>query len=115
MPSIGGTGIGRVPRRDSRPGCESGLSTCLTARRTCAASTPALCGSSTTDCRPRLISAMTDSYTPQELMVAVASREIRDGDLVFVGMPLAGLAYAVARRAHAPSRRGLCARRVGRD
>ncbi|TMD78822.1 MAG: CoA transferase, partial [Chloroflexi bacterium] len=28
------------------------------------------------------------SYTPQELMVAVASREIRDGDLVFVGMRL---------------------------
>src|SRR5229473_6922683 len=50
---------------------------------------------------------MSESYTPQELMVAVASREIRDGDLVFVGMRLPILAYAVARNAHAPSARGL--------
>src|SRR6202158_4193641 len=49
----------------------------------------------------------TSSYTPQELMVAVASREIRDGDLVFVGMRLPILAYADARNAHAPSARGL--------
>jgi glutaconate CoA-transferase subunit B len=49
----------------------------------------------------------TNSYTPQELMVAVASREIRDGDLVFVGMRLPILAYAVARDAHAPTARGL--------
>lgn len=46
-------------------------------------------------------------YTQQELMVAVASREIRDGDLVFVGMRLPILAYAVARNAHAPTARGL--------
>jgi len=46
-------------------------------------------------------------YTAQELMVAVASREIRDGDLVFVGMRLPILAYAVARNAHAPTARGL--------
>lgn len=46
-------------------------------------------------------------YTPQELMVAVASREIRDGDLVFVGMRLPVLAYAVARNAQAPTSRGL--------
>lgn len=50
---------------------------------------------------------MTNSYTPQEMMVAVASREIRDGDLVFVGMRLPILAYAVARNAHAPTARGL--------
>lgn len=49
----------------------------------------------------------TSSYTPQELMVAVASREINDGDLVFVGMRLPILAYAVARNAHAPGARGL--------
>lgn len=49
----------------------------------------------------------TNSYTPQEMMVAVASREIRDGDLVFVGMRLPILAYAVARNAHAPTARGL--------
>src|SRR5258708_15315865 len=47
------------------------------------------------------------SYTPQELMVAVAAREIQDGDLVFVGMRLPILAYAVAHNAHAPSARGL--------
>jgi glutaconate CoA-transferase subunit B len=41
------------------------------------------------------------------MMVAVASREIRDGDLVFVGMRLPILAYAVARNAHAPTARGL--------
>jgi len=46
-------------------------------------------------------------YTPQDLMVAVASREIQDGDLVFVGMRLPILAYAVARNAHAPRARGL--------
>ena len=49
----------------------------------------------------------TSKYTSQELMVAVASREIRDGDLVFVGMRLPILAYAVARNAHAPTARGL--------
>src|SRR5947207_3923759 len=40
-------------------------------------------------------------------MVAVASREIRDGDVVFVGMRLPILAYAVARNSHAPQARGL--------
>ena len=40
-------------------------------------------------------------------MVAIASREIRDGDLVFVGMRLPILAYAVARSTHAPNARGL--------
>src|SRR5437762_5938019 len=46
-------------------------------------------------------------YSAQELMVAVASREIRDGDLVFVGMRLPILAYAVARSTHAPAAHGL--------
>jgi glutaconate CoA-transferase, subunit B len=50
---------------------------------------------------------MVEPYTDQELMVAVASREIRDGDLVFVGMRLPILAYAVARSTHAPNARGL--------
>ena len=48
-----------------------------------------------------------ESYSSQELMVAVASREIRDHDLVFVGMRLPILAYAVARNNHAPNARGL--------
>ena len=46
-------------------------------------------------------------HTPQELMVAAAAREIQDGDLVFVGMRLPILAYAVARNNHAPNARGL--------
>lgn len=50
---------------------------------------------------------MSEAYSAQELMVAVASREIHDGDLVFVGMRLPILAYAVARNAHAPNARGL--------
>ena len=47
------------------------------------------------------------TYTPQELMIAVASREIRDGELVFVGMRLPIVAYGVARNTHAPNARGL--------
>ena len=46
-------------------------------------------------------------YTPQELMIAVAAREIRDGELVFVGMRLPIIAYGVARNTHAPNARGL--------
>ncbi len=45
--------------------------------------------------------------TPQEQMVAVAAREISDGDLVFVGMRLPILAYGVARSTHAPRARAL--------
>lgn len=45
--------------------------------------------------------------TPQEVMVAVAAREIQDGELVFVGMRLPILAYAVARNTHAPEARAL--------
>jgi glutaconate CoA-transferase subunit B len=47
------------------------------------------------------------AYTAQELMVAVAAREIRDGETVFVGMRLPVLAFAVARASHAPSAIGL--------
>src|ERR1700737_1583144 len=56
---------------------------------------------------PSRWTTVTNSYTPQELMVAVASREIGDGDLVFVGMRLPILAYAVARNTRAPNARGL--------
>src|ERR1700737_2422608 len=64
------------------------------------------CEFTITSTRRRRTSAMS-SYTPQELMVAVASREIGDGDLVFVGMRLPILAYAVARNTRAPNARGL--------
>src|SRR6266699_1433048 len=50
---------------------------------------------------------MSDAYTPQELMIAVAAREIRDRELVFVGTRLPIIAYAVARNTHAPNARGL--------
>src|SRR3982074_3249933 len=56
---------------------------------------------------PNRWTTVTNSYTPQERRGAVASREIRDGDLVFVGMRLPILAYAVARSAHGPTARGL--------
>lgn len=41
------------------------------------------------------------SYTPGELMVAAAAREIRDGEVVFVGMRLPILAFCLARATHA--------------
>ncbi|MBJ7604312.1 MAG: CoA-transferase [Candidatus Dormibacteraeota bacterium] len=50
---------------------------------------------------------MSERFTAQELMVAAAAREIRDGDLVFVGMRLPVLAYGVARNTHAPNARAL--------
>jgi glutaconate CoA-transferase subunit B len=46
-------------------------------------------------------------FTAQEVMVAVAARQIRDGELVFVGMRLPLLAFAVAKGMHAPRAVGL--------
>lgn len=46
-------------------------------------------------------------YTMGELMVAAAAREIRDGELVFVGMRLPLIAFVVAKKTHAPSAVGL--------
>ncbi len=48
-----------------------------------------------------------DTHSAQEMMVAAASREIHDGELVFVGMRLPMLAYGVARNTHAPGARAL--------
>ena len=47
------------------------------------------------------------SYTLGELMVAAAAREIRDGDVVFVGMRLPLIAFVVAKHTHAPNSVGL--------
>ena len=47
------------------------------------------------------------SYTLGELMVAAAAREIRDGEVVFVGMRLPLIAFVVAKRTHAPHCVGL--------
>jgi glutaconate CoA-transferase subunit B len=54
-------------------------------------------------------------YTPGELMVAAAAREIHDGEVVFVGMRLPLLAYCVAKRTHAPNAIGLFEAGVIRD
>lgn len=54
-------------------------------------------------------------YTLQELMVVSAAREIRDGEVVFVGMRLPILAFALARRTHAPRAVGIYESGVIRD
>ena len=55
------------------------------------------------------------SYTMGELMVAAAAREVRDGELAFVGMRLPLLGFAVAKRTHAPNAVGLYENGVIRD
>jgi glutaconate CoA-transferase subunit B len=42
-------------------------------------------------------------YTPPELMAAVAARELRDGEVTFVGIGLPNLACNLARALHAPN------------
>jgi len=49
----------------------------------------------------------TRDYTTRELMVAAAAREIRDGEIVFVGMRLPLIAFVVAKKTHAPNAVGL--------
>ncbi|HEV8673115.1 MAG TPA: CoA-transferase [Methylomirabilota bacterium] len=58
---------------------------------------------------------MAVDYTPGELMVAVAAREIRDGEVVFVGMRLPLLAFCLARATHAPNAVGLFENGIVRD
>jgi glutaconate CoA-transferase subunit B len=55
------------------------------------------------------------TYTPGEMMVAAAAREIRDGELVFVGMRLPLLAFLVAQKTHAPAAIALFENGVIRD
>src|ERR1700674_3666084 len=47
------------------------------------------------------------AYTLGELMVAAAAREIRDNEIVFVGMRLPLIAFVVAKKTHAPNAIGL--------
>ena len=54
-------------------------------------------------------------YTPQELMVVCAARQIRDGEVVFVGMRLPLIAFALAKRTHAPESVGLFENGLVRD
>jgi glutaconate CoA-transferase, subunit B len=46
-------------------------------------------------------------FTLGELMVTTAAREIRDGEVVFVGMRLPLIAFVVAKKTHAPGAVGL--------
>ncbi len=50
---------------------------------------------------------VTANFTLGELMVAAAAREIRDGEVVFVGMRLPLIAFVVAKKTHAPNAIGL--------
>ena len=43
------------------------------------------------------------TYTPAEMMTAVAARELHDGEVVFVGIGLPNLACNLARATHAPN------------
>jgi glutaconate CoA-transferase, subunit B len=43
------------------------------------------------------------SFSPSELMSAVAARELKDGEVVFVGIGLPNLACNLARATHAPN------------
>jgi glutaconate CoA-transferase subunit B len=54
-------------------------------------------------------------YTPAELMVVAAAREIHDGEVVFVGMRLPLLAFCLAKATHAPGAIGLFEAGVIRD
>jgi glutaconate CoA-transferase subunit B len=45
----------------------------------------------------------TNDFTPSELMVSAAARELADGEVVFVGIGLPNLACNLARRLHAPN------------
>src|SRR5437588_4007228 len=47
------------------------------------------------------------NFTLNELMVAAAAREIRDAEVVFVGMRLPLIAFVVAKKTHAPAAIGL--------
>jgi glutaconate CoA-transferase subunit B len=51
--------------------------------------------------------APSGKYSLSELMVATAAREIRDGEVVFVGMRLPLIAFVVAKKTHAPNAIGL--------
>jgi glutaconate CoA-transferase subunit B len=46
-------------------------------------------------------------YSLSELMVVAAAREIKDAELVFVGMRLPLIAFVVAKKTHAPNAVGL--------
>jgi glutaconate CoA-transferase subunit B len=58
---------------------------------------------------------MSSRYTRRELMVVAAAREIRDREVVFVGMRLPLLGFGLAKATHAPNAVGLFENGVIRD
>lgn len=54
-------------------------------------------------------------YTTEELMVVAAAREIQDHEVVYVGMRLPMLAFAVAKKTHAPNSVGFYECGIVRD
>ena len=55
------------------------------------------------------------AYTPTELMVTAAAREISDGEVVFVGMRLPLLGFLLAKNTHAPNAVGIYELGIIRD
>jgi glutaconate CoA-transferase subunit B len=55
------------------------------------------------------------AYTPAELMVTAAAREIVDGEVVFVGMRLPLLGFLLAKSTHAPNAVGIYELGIIRD
>lgn len=58
---------------------------------------------------------ITTSYTAAELMVVAASREIKDEEVVFVGMRLPLLGFQLAKLTHAPNATGIFELGIIRD
>ncbi len=51
--------------------------------------------------------SQTAQYTPAQIMVTAAAREIADGEVVFVGMRLPLLGFLLAKSTHAPNAIGI--------
>ncbi|MFZ0614325.1 MAG: CoA-transferase [Desulfobacterales bacterium] len=56
-----------------------------------------------------------DDFTPAELMVTAAAREIADGEVIFVGMRLPLLGFLLAKSTHAPDAVGIYELGIIRD
>jgi glutaconate CoA-transferase subunit B len=56
-----------------------------------------------------------EPFTTREIMIAAAAREIHDGEVVFVGMRLPLVAFAVAKELHAPTAVGIFENGLIRD
>jgi glutaconate CoA-transferase, subunit B len=56
-----------------------------------------------------------EKFTSREIMIAATAREIHDGEVVFVGMRLPLVAFAVAKKMHAPTAIGIFENGLIRD